>query len=64
VTDYNLELKAQLVTIEDLREALIHSVRQGRSTQDPFVLKLSQDLDEELNKYYRMINNPKKASNF
>jgi len=64
VTDYNLELKAQLVTIEDLREALHHSVRQGRSTQDPFVLKLSQDLDKELNKYYRMIYPQKKISNF
>lgn len=51
---YNNELKALLETIEALREELHHIVKQGKSTLDPFVLKLSQDLDENLNKYYRM----------
>lgn len=62
--DYKNALKTLLATIEDLREELHRSVGQGRSTLDPFVLKLSQDLDEELNKYYRLTNDVKKASSF
>lgn len=62
--DYNNDLKALLVTIEDLREELHRFVGQGRSILDPLVLKLSQNLDEELNKYYRLTNEQKRASNF
>jgi len=51
---YNNELKTLLVTIENLREELHYHVGEGKSTLDPFVIKLSQDLDEQLNKYYRM----------
>ncbi len=53
---YNNELKALLATIEHMREELHHNVKQGRNILDPFILKLSQDLDKELNKYYRLIS--------
>ncbi|AFQ43423.1 aspartyl-phosphate phosphatase Spo0E family protein [Desulfosporosinus meridiei] len=48
------DLKILLATIEDLRKELCYTVRQGKSISDPSVIKLSQDLDEELNKYYRI----------
>ncbi len=48
------DLKSLLTSIEDLREELHDSVRQGRNTLDPLVLKLSQDLDEKLNRYYQI----------
>lgn len=54
---YNNELKVLLVTIENLREELHQNVRQGRNILDPFVIKLSQDLDEQLNEYYRLMSN-------
>lgn len=50
----NNELKTLLLRIEDLREELYHNVKQGKTMLDPFVIKLSQDLDEQLNIYYRM----------
>lgn len=50
------DLKTVLVSIEDLREELHELVRRGRSPLDPAVLKLSQDLDKELNRYYGFIS--------
>ncbi|GAB6153768.1 hypothetical protein JCM17380_25180 [Desulfosporosinus burensis] len=47
------DLKTLLKSIEDLREELHDAVRQGRNPLDPLVLKLSQDLDEELNRFYK-----------
>lgn len=48
------DLKILLRSIENSREKLHDSVRQGRSPLDPIVLKLSKDLDEELNRYYEI----------
>lgn len=48
------DLKSLLITIENLREDLHDLIRQGKSPLDPVVLKLSKDLDEELNKYYEI----------
>ncbi|AET67089.1 Spo0E like sporulation regulatory protein [Desulfosporosinus orientis DSM 765] len=49
------DLQILLTKIEDLRDKLHSNVKQGKSIQDPLVIKLSQDLDEQLNLYYRMI---------
>lgn len=61
---YNNELKTLLLTIENLREELHYQVTVGKSTLDPFVIKLSQDLDEQLNKYYRITKQYLKISSY
>ena len=51
----NNELKDLLMRIENLREELHYNVKQGKSLIDPFIIKLSQNLDTEINKYYRIM---------
>ncbi|TGE34596.1 aspartyl-phosphate phosphatase Spo0E family protein [Desulfosporosinus sp. Sb-LF] len=62
VKDANIELKTLLKVIEDLREELNLTIGQGKNPLDPFVLKLSQDLDTELNRFYYITLN--KASSY
>lgn len=49
----NSDLKL-LLCIEDLRKRLLQIVGEGKNLQDPQVIQVSQELDDLLNRYYKL----------